>query len=37
MHDNFILEINDEKIKVKIDEDLLNLNNWFIKINFIIL
>ena len=27
MHDNFILEINDEKIKVKIDEDLLNLNN----------
>ena len=27
MHDNLILEINDEKIKVKIDEDLLNLNN----------
>jgi len=27
IHDNFILEINDEKIKVKIDEDLLNLNN----------
>lgn len=27
MHDNFILEINDEKIKVKINEDLLNLNN----------
>ena len=27
MHDNFVLEINDEKIKVKIDKDLLNLNN----------
>ena len=27
MHDNFVLEINDKKIKVKIDEDLLNLNN----------
>ena len=27
MHENFILEINDKKIKVKIDEDLLNLNN----------
>tara|TARA_B100001057_G_scaffold196527_1_gene197314 strand:- start:101553 stop:102053 length:501 start_codon:yes stop_codon:yes gene_type:complete len=27
MHDNFILEINGEKIKVKINEDLLNLNN----------
>ena len=27
IHDNFILEINDERIKVKIDEDLLNLNN----------
>ena len=36
MHDNFVLEINDEKIKVNIDEELLNLNNWFIKINFII-
>ena len=27
MHDNFVLDINDEKIKVNIDEDLLNLNN----------
>ena len=27
MHENFVLEINDEKIKVKIDKDLLNLNN----------
>ena len=27
IHENFILEINDKKIKVKIDEDLLNLNN----------
>ena len=27
MHDNFVLEINDEKIKVNIDEELLNLNN----------